>query len=250
MFLFQRSLIYHPDSSIIEPAQMGVPEMTVVQVLTDDGLALRAWWHPPRAPRARTLVYFHGNAGHIGYRADKVRPYLDAGYGVLLLAYRGFSGNAGQPSEDGLYLDARAAIEYVASQGVTHDEIVLYGESLGSGVAVQMAIEHDVGAVVLEAPYSSIAEVAQSRFPVVPAYWLVRDRFDSLAKITRVEAPLLVIHGALDQTIPVKYGRRLFERATGPKVMREFPTAAHNDLYEFGAAEAVLSFLGSGLGAR
>ncbi len=243
LFVVQRKLIYFPDRSAPVPADHGVPEMSIVRLATEDGLELAAWYRAPAGGGGAVVVYFHGNAGHIGGRGDKVRPYLDAGYGVLLLGYRAYGGNPGKPSEQGLYSDARAALGFLAGEGVASERLVLYGESLGTGVAVRMASERRVAAVVLEAPFTSATDVGAARFPFAPVRLLARDRFDSLSRIAAVGAPVLVLHGERDTTIPVAFGRRLLAAAVEPKEGRFYPGAGHADLYDFGAAEAVIDFL-------
>src|SRR5262250_2244954 len=168
LFVFQRSLLYVPNTGAPSLAEAGLEgAMESVQIKTTDGLQLLAWYRAPSSNPGLMLVYFHGNAGHIGDRGDRVRPYLDAGFGVLLVEYRGYGGNPGRPSEAGLYADARAAIAFLREAGVGNDRIVLYGESLGTGVAVQMASEGVGSALVLESPPSSIPAVAQSRYPIL-----------------------------------------------------------------------------------
>ncbi len=243
LFLFQRRLIYVPDRTRPDPARHGVADMTPVTLTTEDGLELLAWWRPPADAEAPVMTYFHGNAGHLGFRGEKVRPYLDDGWGVLLPAWRGYSGNPGRPTEQGLYADGRAALAFVAAQGVTGDRLVLYGESLGSGVAVEMALHQEHRAVALEAPFSSIADVAARMFPFAPVRMLVRDRFDSVAKIARISTPVLVVHGERDTTIPVALGRRLFDAASPPKSAYFVPRAGHNDLYDHGVARRVIDFV-------
>ncbi len=249
VFAGQRHLMYFPDSHRPTPEESGVGEMTEVTLRTDDGLALLAWHRPPTDARHPTLVYFHGNAGHIGMRAEKVRPYLDAGFGVLLTTWRSYSGNPGKPSEDGLYHDGRAARDYLLAAGVAADEIVLYGESLGTGIAVQLANEKAPAALVLEAPFSSIADVASARMPFLPVRPLLLDRFDSRDKIGAVAAPLLVVHGARDGTIPIRFGKKLFAAAQEPKKMQIYAEAGHNDLYEHGMGQLTVDFLKSSIPA-
>ncbi len=246
LYLVQRRLMYFPspDPAIREPAAYGLPEMKVVWLTTADGLRLLAWYRPPPAVERPVLVYFHGNAGHIGFRADKVRPYLDAGYGVLLLSYRGYSGNPGRPSEEGLYADGRAALNFLSHEGVAPDRLVLYGESLGAGVALELARGTPVAAVVLEAPFSSVADVAAHHFRFIPVRPLVRDRFENAAKIASTRAAVLVLHGEQDLVVPVRFARKLLAAAVEPKEARFFPQAGHDDLYDFGAAEAVTDFIG------
>ena len=247
LFVFQRSLLYHPVSTPPDIEASGIDGMDVVTLKTSDGLHLLSWYRRA-APGRPTMVFFHGNAGNIESRGFKVKAYLDSGFGLLLVGYRGYGGNPGKPSEEGLYLDGRAALAFLAADGVAPDHLVLYGESLGTGVAVQLASERDrdsaVGALVLEAPYTSIAEVAGNHYPFVPAGLLVKDRFDSAAKIARVGAPVLIFHGDKDRTIPIRFGKGLFEAAVEPKQSLWLAGASHNDLYEFGASQAVQDFLG------
>lgn len=244
VFAFQRSLLYFPDTDRPDLAEAGLAGIMAPAMLeTADGLSLLAWYRPAQRPELPTLLYLHGNGGNIGHRAEKVRPYIEAGFGLLLAEYRGYGGNPGRPTETGLYADARAAVGFLRSQGVADGRLVLFGESLGTGVAVQMASEGAGAALVLESPPSSIPAVAQSRYPILPAYWLARDRFDTLRKIAAIRLPLLVIHGERDSIVPVRFGRAVFAAAPGPKEGRFIPEAGHNDLYDFGAAEAVLEFL-------
>lgn len=239
----QRGLLYNPDQTIPDPKIYGASDMAVVQALTTDGLSLHAWWRPPTDALKPVIVYFHGNAGHIGDRAGKVRAVLDAGYGVLLMSYRYNAGAGGTPSEAGLFLDGEAAIQYLAKAGYGAERLVMYGESLGSGVAVEMAVRHNVTAVVLEAPYTNMADVAQHHYWYTPARWLLKDRFDSASRIRDVKAPVLVFHGGRDRVIPERYGRGLYDVAAQPKEFQFFENGAHNDLYDHGAAKAVLAFL-------
>ncbi|MBT6441009.1 MAG: alpha/beta hydrolase [Alphaproteobacteria bacterium] len=244
-FTGQRNLMYFPDVERPDPAAVGVPEMQPVSLETADGLSLLAWYRGPARKNLPTLVYFHGNAGNIGMRAYKARPYLDAGLGILLTTWRGFSRNPGKPNEDGLYADGRAALDFLKNEGTGIEHTVLYGESLGTGVAVHLAAELALppAAVVLEAPYSSIADVAQARLPFAPIRRLVLDRFDSAAKASDITAPLLIVHGEGDGTVPVRFGRQLLAAAVQPKEGVFLPDAGHNDLYEHGMGSIVLDFL-------
>ena len=245
-YFFQRGLLYFPDKTAIPPALTAAPDMAVIELEAADGVALKAWYKAaaPGGARPRpTIVLFHGNAGNLAYRADKARVFLDRGYGVLLAAYRGYGGSDGSPSEAGLLADGRAALDFLKHTGVAPASIVLYGESLGSGVAVAMAGEYEVAALLLEAPYSSIADVAASHYPFLPVRWLIKDKFNSMARIGAVRVPLLVVHGARDQVIPNTFGRRLFAAANQPKTLVLVPGAGHNDLFTAGGMDAALEFL-------
>lgn len=243
LFMAQRSLIYHPSRAMPMPASYGVPELSVVEVPTSDKLKLHAWWRPPIGPDKATIIYLHGNAGHLGNRASKVRPYIDNGYGVLMVSYRYNAGAGGQANETGLYQDGMAAYNFAIRQGIPANRIVMYGESLGSGIVTKVASENPVGAVILEAPYSSIADVAQTHYWYAPVRWLLLDRFPSIERIKRVAAPLLILHGEADGVIPPRFGRMMFEAAVQPKEAHFVPGGGHADLYDFGIGRVVLDFL-------
>ena len=242
MYGMQRSLLYFPNPVLPGPAAAGVPEMKQITLHTSDGLDLLAW-HRPATQAQRTLVYFHGNGGNIAGRGYKVKPYLDAGYGVLLVEYRGYGGNPSSPDEQGLYADGRAALAWLSSRCVGPGEVILYGESLGSGIAVQLASEQRPAALVLEAPFTSVADVAAATYWFLPVRILIRDRFDSIAKIADVKAPLLLVHGERDLIVPTRFGRRLFDSAKEPKKAVFLPQGRHNDLADHGLAREVLAFV-------
>lgn len=242
LFIMQRSMIYHPDSTRPEPAAWNVPDMSAVSLQTEDGLSLLAWWKPAEGGKP-VIVFFHGNGGHIGYRGSKVRRFLDRGYGVLLVSWRGYGGNEGNPTEDGLYADGKAALRFLDQHGIGNKGIVLYGESLGSGVAVELASQGVGQRLVLEAPFTSLAEAAADRFPIYPVRWMIRDRFDSQSKIGRVTVPILIFHGEKDFVVPVALGRALLEKANKPKQGNFIQNSGHNNLYDFGGGGIVLSFL-------
>lgn len=242
LYLFQRQLLYFPDRSrpqLADLAELGVREVTL---RSSDGLSLLSWYLPPRGERPAVL-YFHGNGGHISYRAERIRRFAREGYGVLLLEYRGYGGNPGTPSEAGLYRDAAAATAFLADSGIGPRRLVLYGESLGSAVAVQVAAEREVAAVVLESPFTSIAAVAQHHYPYVPAALLVLDRFDSLSRIGGVGAPVLMLHGGRDGIVPARFGEELYAAAREPKERWLAPDAGHEDLARFGALDAAVAFI-------
>jgi len=242
LYVFQRNLQYFPDTERPSRQSVGAASMEEVDFATEDGLRLFAWYGAAEEGRP-TIVFFHGNAGHLGGRAYKARRFLERGIGVLLVEYRGYGGNPGTPDEQGLYADGRAALEWLAQKGIGSENTVLYGESLGSGVAVQMAYEKRGGALVLETPFTSLPDVGQHHYFWLPVRWLVRDRFDSKKKIGQIAIPILVLHGTADKTVPIKFGKALFELANQPKTLKVFEGGEHNDLYRHGAAETVLEFI-------
>lgn len=243
MYVRQRGLLYAPGRERPDPAVSGVPDMRVVSLATEDGLTLNAWWLPPRAGRP-TVLYCHGNAGTMAECAFKVAAYRNAGLGVLLFDYRGYGGNAGTPTEAGLYADARAARAFVlAQEGVREETLVIHGESLGSGVATQLALEHAPAALVLEAAFISIPAVGKLQYPWLPVHRLARDRYESLAKIGRIRAPVLILHGEDDDLVPVDFGRQLHAAANTPKHIHVFPGACHADLFDHGAGDLIVRWL-------
>ncbi len=242
LFFLQRRLLYHPGSIRPALADLAVLGVREIELTTEDGLTLFSWYLPPRAGRP-VIAYFHCHGGHIGYRAERLRRFAREGYGVLLAEYRGYAGNPGLPCEDGLFADGEAALDFLAGAGIDPAEIVVWGESLGSGIAVYLAARHKVAAVILEAPYTSVAAAAQRHYPFVPAALLVRDRFDSLSRVGRVTAPLLVLHGERDMVVPARHGRALLAAANTPKEGWFAPEASHENLARFGALEAAIAFI-------
>jgi len=247
LYLFQRQLLYFPDKA--HPELLGLEKLGVreVTLTTEDGLSLLSWYLPAR-PERPVIAYFHGNGGHIGYRAERLLRFAREGYGVLMAEYRGYGGNPGAPSETGFYADGRAALAFLEREGVTPNRLVLYGESLGSGVAVALAVQHDIAALVLEAPFTSVAEVAQCHFPYVPASRMVTDRFDSLSRIAKVRAPMLILHGERDRVVPIRFGRALLDAASEPKEGWFAPEAGHEDLARYGSLDVVVAFIERRLG--
>lgn len=242
LFIFQRRLLYFPDRS--HPFLAGLPQLGVREVAlqTADGLSLSSWFLPP-PDGGPAIAYFHGNGGNIAYRADRLMRFARAGYGVLLVEYRGYGGNPGNPSEAGFNADADAASEFLRRQGIAGERLVLYGESLGSAVAVRLAATQKIAALILESPFTSIAALAQVHYPLVPAALLMWDRFDALAKIGEVTAPILFLQGGRDRVVPPRFGQELFDAAPGLKQHWFAADAGHEDLVRFGALDAVVEFI-------
>ncbi|MDT8287834.1 MAG: alpha/beta hydrolase, partial [Elusimicrobiales bacterium] len=254
MYLGQRAMMYPAGSDAGTPAEAGLPRARAVRVDTADGLTLLSWYLAPDAARP-VVLYFHGNAGTVADRAFKARLFAGQGLGVMLAEYRGYGGNPGAPTETGLYADARANLAWLTAAGHAPGEIVIYGESLGSGVAVQMAHElaragTPARGLVLEAPFTSMADAAGFHYPWVPTHFLIRDRYDSQAKIVAVETPVLIVQGTGDRVVPLAQGRRLLELAREPKRGVWLSGAGHADVYDFGAGGAVLDFIGGLPGPR
>lgn len=249
MFVAQRNLMYQPGKVLPSLSQTLIPNAIAETITNDDGLALVSWYLPP-ADGMPVIVYFQGNAGTIADRDYKAAPWHKAGYGVWLVGYRGFGGNPGSPTEDGLYADARSALAMLASRGIGPDSVIIYGESLGTGVATHMAKElADQGTpargLILEAPFTAMGDAAQDHYPFLPARWLVKDAFDSLTKIGSINTPLMIVHGDRDRVVRQEHGRRLFAAAQRPKTALWIKGAAHNNLYDFDAGKQIARFLES-----
>ena len=242
IYLGQRRLLYFPDPERTLPQAMGLAGVEEVVLATPDGASLIAWWAKAR-PGQPTLLYFHGNGGSLAFRAERVRRYQAAGRGIFMMSYRGYSGSTGAPSEAANVADAALAYRHLIASGIAARDIIVYGESLGTGVAVQTASRLEVGGVILDAPYTSVVEVATSVYPYLPVRWLSKDRYDSLAVIDEVQAPVLIVHGELDEVIPVSMGRRMHEAATGPKEIVTFPLAGHDDHDLHGSYDAINAWI-------
>lgn len=243
LYFGQRDILYHPTDIVPDPAAFGVPEMTAHRVESEGGAQPLIWWAPPNNPGYPVIVYFHGNGGHLGDRTKWARIYLGAGYGMLLAGYRYNAGAGGEASEAGLLADGRAAIEFARAQGYEPERLVFYGESLGTGVATAMAAEYRAAALVLKMAYSSVADIAQDHYWYLPVRWLVKDNFDSAARMQTVRSPLLIIHGEDDRTMPAWSARKLLEASPEPKEAHFLPGGIHGNLYHLGAGDLVLDFL-------
>jgi fermentation-respiration switch protein FrsA (DUF1100 family) len=241
MYVFQRALVYFPNPAHMLPATSGLPQAVEVTFQSDDGERLLAWYVAPGADKP-LVIYFQGNADGLNLRAERFTWLTADGTGLLALCYRGFGGSTGSPSEDGLIRDARAAYDFATAR-YPAARIVLFGESLGTGVAVALAAERKIAGLILDAPYSSAADIGAAAFPFAPVRWLMKDTFRSDERIGRVTAPLLVLHGELDRVVSIRFGERLFALANEPKRMVRFPQGGHVNLDGFGAPKPIKEFL-------
>ncbi|WP_404336222.1 alpha/beta hydrolase [Sphingomonas sp. MMS12-HWE2-04] len=208
----QRSLLYPAPPAPRGAATDMPPGFAAVALSTEDGLTLHAAYRTA-APGMLTLVFLHGNGSQIEASARATALLGARGHGVLLVEYRGYRGNPGKPSEAGLYADGRAALAWLRAQGVAPAQTVLIGNSLGSGVASQLAVETPVAGLVLISAFTSLPDVAVAHYPWLPARLLLRDRYDNRAKVARIRAPLLVLHGTADTVVPDGQGRTLVAAA-------------------------------------
>ena len=231
-FFDQRNLLYYPTHTYTPLAEAYANHaFQEIFVKTEDGIPLKAWY-APAAAKPCTIVFFHGNGDSLLTAAQVADPYVSAGYGFLLAEYRGYSGLPGAPTETGLYQDARADLRDLMARGVEEKHIILFGHSLGTGVAVEMATEFHAGGAMLLAPYLSIPKAAQAHYPFLPATLLALDRFDSEKKIGSVHAPLLIVNGVRDDVIPPSEGIKLYSLANEPKEFHSLPNRGHNDAFD------------------
>jgi uncharacterized protein len=241
VYLAQRSLMYFPDKTHVTPAEAGLPEAKEVPVTASDGVQVALWHVPPQDDKP-VIVYFHGNGGSLRYRVPRFRKLIDAGIGLVALEYRGYGGSPGSPSEQGFIADGQAAYRFAAAH-YPAQQLVLWGESLGSGVAVAVAAEQPVGRVILEAPFTSAVALGAQHYWYLPVRLLMKDQFHSDSRIGKVTAPLMIMHGVHDRTVPYAMGERLFELANQPKHLVRFLDGGHDDLDANGALDAVARFL-------
>jgi fermentation-respiration switch protein FrsA (DUF1100 family) len=228
------SLIYFPMRQLEwTPQRVGL-SYEDVYLTTADGVRIHGWHLPaaePDRPDSLAVLFLHGNAGNVSHRLDKLLIFRDLGVSVLIIDYRGYGRSEGRPNERGTYADADAAYAHLVSErGVAPQRIVVYGESLGAAVAVDLASRVEVGGVVMESAFTSVVEVGQGMFPFLPVRWLVRNRYDSLSKIGRVRAPLLILHSVNDEFFPMRHPRRLLDAANEPKRLVEL-RGGHNDAF-------------------
>jgi fermentation-respiration switch protein FrsA (DUF1100 family) len=244
LFLGQRYLLFGNASyvDIRQPSTVEMGEIRSVKVQTADGLPLSMWYKKAHGA-CPTIVDFHGAGGDVKSRAFKMEPFLHAGWGALFVEYRGYGGNPGRPTERGISEDARAAVHHLAAEGLPPGQAVFVGESLGSGVAVKAAVEFQPAALVLEAPYTSITDVAKTTYWFLPVRLLNRDVFPSIDRIANLKSPLLIIHGEADKVIPVELARRLLDAAPAPKRGIFIPGAGHANLFAMGAVDAISAFV-------
>lgn len=240
--VLQQRLMYFPDRERVMPASAGLTDVEEQELATADGHTVLAWWGKA-APGRPTLLYFHGNAGALDTRAERIRKYMARGYGVYMMTYRGFGGSTGRPSERANVADAMTAYDALAGAGLTAADIVIYGESLGSGVATQVAAARPVLGLVLDAPYTSMVDLAALHHPLLPARFFMTDRYETSRHIGAVTAPLLIVHGEEDDIIPVAMGRALYALANEPKAIRIFPGAGHSDHHVYGSYEAIYDWI-------
>tara|TARA_Y100001970_G_C14146053_1_gene809874 strand:- start:662 stop:1462 length:801 start_codon:yes stop_codon:yes gene_type:complete len=216
VYFYQRNLLYHPSENNYQndKIQFNYEE---IFIKVNNEIRLKSWIIKKDLKSLKTLVFFHGNAGDLSNRIHKLNELAKLDINILLISWRGFSGNKGRPTEKNLYEDGEATIKWLNEKGVSNNQIILYGESLGSAVAVEMGKKNIFNSMILESPFTSIENSAKIYYPYLPVKLILKDRYDSISKIKKVKFPILVMHGEKDDITPFFMGKELFEEANSPK---------------------------------
>ena len=216
LYIFQRDLLYHPTENNYDGDKLTV-NIQEVKIVTDDNIDLLAWYHNKDINKFKTILFLHGNAGSLENRIHKINHFEDMNINFLLLSWRGFSGNKGKPTEKGLYQDARSAVKWLVKQGVIEENIIIYGESLGTGITTEIAQNKNFAGIILETPFTSMVAAGKSKYPIFPIKLLLKDKYESEKKIKNIKSPVLIMHGEEDQIVPFWMGEKMFKMANEPK---------------------------------
>jgi fermentation-respiration switch protein FrsA (DUF1100 family) len=216
VYFYQRNLLYNPNENnyLNDKIDFNYKE---IFIKTDENIELKSWFIEKDLKKFKTILLFHGNAGNLFNRVYKLNELNKLDLNVLIISWRGFSGNEGKPTEKNLYHDAEKAVNWLNNKGLDNKDIVLYGESLGTGVVTQLASKNNFGGIILESPFTSMTNAAKIYYPYLPVNLLLRDRYDSKSKIKDIKTPILIMHGKMDNIVPQKMGLELFEEANNPK---------------------------------
>ena len=244
LYFYQRNLLYHPNENNYSGDKISV-DIEKVKIQTADNIELLGWYHEKNLKDYKTIAYFHGNAGSLENRIHKLNHFQDMNINFLIIAWRGFNGNKGKPSERGLYVDGKSAIDWLKKKGVDEKNLILYGESLGTGIATHLAQNKDYAGVILETPFTSMIDAAKNFYPYVPINLLLKDKFENLKKIKNVSAPILVMHGEVDKIVPFSMGKKIYEIANNPKYSYFTKYDDHMMEYDENLVLALKSFFNS-----
>tara|TARA_Y200000002_G_scaffold338054_1_gene307171 strand:+ start:56 stop:871 length:816 start_codon:yes stop_codon:yes gene_type:complete len=230
LYIFQRDFLYHPTENNYDGDKLTV-NIQEVKIITDDNIDLLAWYHNKDINKFKTILFLHGNAGSLENRIHKINHFEDMNINFLLLSWRGFSGNKGKPTEKGLYQDARSAVKWLVKQGVIEENIIIYGESLGTGITTEIAQNKNFAGIILETPFTSMVAAGKSKYPIFPIKLLLKDKYESDKKIKNIKSPVLIMHGEEDQIVPFWMGEKMFQMANEPKY--SYFTKFDNHMMEF-----------------
>ena len=243
-YIFQRNLLYHPNENNYLGDKISV-DIEKVKIQTSDDIELLGWYHEKSLKDWKTLIYFHGNAGSLENRIHKINHFQEIKINFLLLSWRGFSGNKGTPSEAGLYEDARAAIRWLKSKGIKENDIIIYGESLGTGVATEIGQGKKFAGIILESPFTSMIDAGKEKYPFLPIRFLLKDKYESNKKIKNIKSPILVMHGKVDKIVPFYMGKKIYDLANDPKYSYFTEYDNHMMEYDKNLLKALKEFINS-----
>ena len=216
LYNFQRNLLYHPSENNYQGDKL-IVKIEKVNIKTKDNIDLVAWYHKKDIKNSKTILFLHGNAGSLENRIHKINYFNDMNINFLLLAWRGFNGNKGYPTEEGLYIDAKSAVDWLIKKGIKNEDIIIYGESLGTGVATEISQNNNFAGVILESPFTSMVAAAKSKYPIFPIRLLLKDKYESDKKLKNIKIPILIMHGKVDRLVPFYMGKKMYELANEPK---------------------------------
>ena len=242
VYLFQRNLLYHPSINSYQSDKINF-DYEEIFIQNNQGIKLKAWLHEKDLINKKTILFFHGNAGDLSNRNYKLNELAKFDVNFLILAYRGFSGNEGQPTEQGLYDDAKSALEWIKIKGVKEKNLILYGESLGTAVTIEVAQNKNLAGIILESPFTSMVELAQKYYPFLPAKFLLKDRYETVKKLKNISSPLLVLHGRLDTIVPFAMGEELFKQVNEPKFKYFIDNDDHMMRYDENLLDEIKKFI-------
>ena len=237
-------MLYHPNENNYSGDQISV-DIKKVKILTSDKIELIGWYHEKNIKNLKTLLFFHGNAGSLENRIHKLNHFKEMDINFLIIAWRGFSGNKGKPSEKGLYDDGQSAINWLKNNGLDEKNLILYGESLGTGVATHLAQNKNFAGIILETPFTSMIDAAKTFYPYIPVKLLLKDKFENQKKIKNINLPILIMHGEVDQIVPFSMGKKIYEIANEPKYSHFTKYDNHMMEYDEKLILALKSFLKS-----
>ena len=244
LFIFQRNLMYLPEENNYSGDKIKV-DIEKVKINTSDNLDLLGWFHKKDLKKFKTILYFHGNAGKLENRIHKLNHFKDMEVNFLIIAWRGFSGNKGKPSEKGLYIDGNSATKWLKNLGLNEEDIILYGESLGTGIATEIAQNSNFAGLILETPFTSMVDAAKNVYPYIPVGLLLKDRYENYKKIKNINIPILVMHGEADQIVPFRMGKKIYDIAKQPKYYHFTKYDDHMMEYDDKLVLALKSFVDS-----
>ena len=234
--------MYHPQENNYFGDKLEV-EIEKVNITTIDNINLLGWFHKKDLNKFKTIIYFHGNAGTLDNRIYKLNHFKDMEVNFLIIAWRGFSGNQGSPSEKGLYIDGQSAVNWALKQGVIEDDIILYGESLGTGIATEIAQHKNFAGVILETPFTSMISAAKEFYPYIPVNLLLKDRYENFKKIKNINSPILIMHGEQDTIVPFTMGKTIYQLANEPKYFYFTKHDDHMMVYDEPMIETLKNFI-------